>query len=290
MNAFRLPVTHLSRVIVASTHFKPEAHPVAERLSETLEALGINVTLDLEGTRPLMPDAVSTDLVIVVGGDGTLLGAARRLVGAQAPTLGVNMGKLGFLASVSVEAAMAYLRSDSAPNWDVQPRMMLELCLKPRTGTSLTRYALNDVTLSQGTKTRLLHLDMHIDRTFAAQYWADGVVIATPTGSTAYALSLGGPLLHPALRAFVVTPIAPHRLTNRAMVLDGSSAIDMTVKSSVPELALLIDGQESLPIQCGDRYTVRAAPSDFALIVPADRSYFETLRRKLEWGSVSKPL
>lgn len=290
MNAFRLPVTHLSRVIVTSTHFKPEAHPVAQRLSDALKTLGIEVKLDLEGTLSLMPDAVSADLVIVVGGDGTLLGAARRLVGARVPTLGVNVGKLGFLASVSAEAAMAYLTSDGSPNWDVQPRMMLELCLKRRTGASLTRYALNDVTLSQGIKTRLLNLDMHINHIFATQYWADGVVIATPTGSTAYALSLGGPLLHPTLRAFVVTPIAPHSLTNRPVVLDGSSAIDMIVKCRVPELALLIDGQESLPIQCGDRYTVRAAPSDFALIVPADRSYFETLRRKLEWGNGSQPL
>ena len=165
MNAFRLPVTHLSRVIVTSTHFKPEAHPVAQRLSDALKTLGIDVKLDLEGTLSLMPDAISVDLVIVVGGDGTLLGAARRLVGAEVPTLGVNVGKLGFLASVSAEAAMAYLTGDCAPNWDVQPRMMLELCLKRHTGASLTRYALNDVTLSQGIKTRLLNLDMHIRRT-----------------------------------------------------------------------------------------------------------------------------
>ena len=127
MNAFRLPATHLSRVIVTSTHFKPAAHPVAQRLSDTLEMLGIHVKLDLEGTLPLMPDAASADLVIVVGGDDTLLGAARRLVGAQVPTLGVNMGKLGFLASVNAEAAMGYLTGDCSPNWDVQPRQPLRV-------------------------------------------------------------------------------------------------------------------------------------------------------------------
>ena len=288
MNAFMLPVTHLSRVIVTSTHFKPEAHPIAERLSHALETLGVDITLDLEGTLPLTPCADSVDLVIVVGGDGTLLGAARRLVGAQVPTLSVNVGKLRFLASVSAEEAMAYLTGGCSPNWEVQPRMRLELCLKRRAEALQTHYALNDVTLSQGIKTRLLNLDLHIDHTFATQYWADGVVVATPTGSTAYSLSFGEPILHPTLRAFVVTPMAAHSLTNRPIVLHGASAIDIVVRRNAPELALLIDGQESIPIQGGDRYTVRAAPSDFALIVPTARPYFETLRCKLEWGNGSQ--
>jgi NAD+ kinase len=125
MNAFTLPATHLSRVIVTSTRFKPEAHPVAQCLSDTLDTLDVHVTLDLEETLPLMHYAASVDLVLVIGGDGTLLGAARRLVGTQVPTLGVNVGKLGFLASVSAEEAMAYLAGDCAPDWEVQPSQSL---------------------------------------------------------------------------------------------------------------------------------------------------------------------
>ena len=272
----------LQHVIVTSTRFKPKAHPLAEDIAERLKNLGVKVTLDLPGTLSLTEVAKDADLIIAVGGDGTLLSTARRLVGTLTPTVGVNLGKLGFLAEHSPAGVCAYLDGAAPDGWHFSPKMMLQVALN---GTEDYHYALNDVSIGQGVMNRLLELDVAVDAQHAIQYRADGVVISTPVGSTAYNLSLGGPIVSQGLRAFVITPIAPHALTtNRPILLEGSSKVTCTVKTHAEELALIIDFQERLELETGDCFTVSAAPTDFLLVSSGYQNYFDILRHKLAWG------
>jgi len=280
---FRLRAAELSTVLVTSTRYKPEAHPLARDTARRLEQLGAAVTLDLEGSlgRDSLPEGL--ELVIAVGGDGTMLNTARLLVGADVPVLGVNLGKLGFLAGHGADDITAWLEGSSAPNWRIVSRLMLQLIVE-RPGVPV-HYGLNDVMVSQGVMNRLINIDMAVDGIHATQYRADGVVISTPTGSTAYSLSLGGPILSQGLRALLITPIAPHALTNRPIVLDGFGELQFEVSSPAAELALIVDGQERIDIRQGDRFRVAPAPSDLQLVVSAAHDHFDVLRRKLGWGT-----
>ena len=275
---FERPAASLRRVAVVSTRFKPAAHPVAARLAEAFAAAGPEVVLDLAGDEPLRE--LGLELVVAVGGDGTMLSTARRLVGADTPVLGVNLGKLGFLAAFGAEEVERYASGGLAPDWPVSPKMMLEVRLQ---GDGSPRHALNDVLFAQGVITRLAHLRLSVDAQPASEYRADGLVVSTPVGSTAYSLSLGGPILSQDLRAMVVTPIAPHSLTNRPIVISGASVIGLELLSPVDDMALVLDGQERLDLRHGDAVEVRAAPEALQLIA-SERSAFEVLRLKLGWG------
>lgn len=275
---FERPAASLRRVAVVSTRFKPAAHPVAVRLADAFAAAGPEVVLDLAGDEPLRE--LGLELVVAVGGDGTMLSTARRLVGADTPVLGVNLGKLGFLAAFGAEEVERYASGGLAPDWPVSPKMMLEVRLQ---GDGSPRHALNDVLFAQGVITRLAHLRLSVDSQPASEYRADGLVVSTPVGSTAYSLSLGGPILSQDLRAMVVTPIAPHSLTNRPIVISGASVIGLELLSPVDDMALVLDGQERLDLRHGDAVEVRAAPEALQLIA-SDRSAFEVLRLKLGWG------
>lgn len=278
--AFTCAARDLRRVVVTSTHYKPQAHALVHETVASLRALGAEVIEDAAGTLALA-EVAEADLVISIGGDGTLLSTARRLVGTRTPTLGVNLGKLGFLAEHSVDDLRAYLAGEAVHGWRLNPKMMLAATLYDG---SLTCYALNEVTISQGVMTRLIHIDMDVNGAHASQYRGDGLVISTPVGSTSYSLSLGGPILSQGLRAFVVTPYAPHTLTNRPIVLEGSSEVGFRVLGPVGELALVVDSHERYDLHAGDRFTVCAAPTDFMLISSGKRSYFDILRTKLAWG------
>ena len=283
---FEVPVTGLRRVVVASTQHKPEAHPLASELAELMRQRGVEVELDLGGTADLVPLAQGADLVLSVGGDGTLLAVGRRLAGADVPVMGVNIGKLGFLAEFGADEALAYVRGDHAPSWPVLEKMMIAVRLVGRQ----TRYlALNDVMLSQGVMTRLVRVRMRVDGGYATEYRADGVVVSTPVGSTAYSLSLGGPILDHRMRALVVTPVAPHSLTNRPIVLPGHSSIGLEILTRSDEIAMVIDGQERVDLQVGDRIVLTSAQSGLCLLSTGRRSAFDVLRLKLGWGEGPLP-
>lgn len=278
--SFTLSARDLRRAIVTSSRFKPQAHALVRETAERLRAHGAEVLEDPGGTLTLARERA--DLVICIGGDGTLLSTARRLVGSSTPTLGVNLGKLGFLAEHSVADLRAYLAGETVQGWQLNPKMMLEATL--HTPQGVTCYALNEVTISQGVMTRLIDIDMDVNGAHASQYHADGLIVSTPVGSTSYSLSLGGPILSQGLRAFVVTPYAPHTLTNRPIVLEGSSQVGFRVSGAVDDLALVVDSHERYELRAGDRFTVCAAPTDFVLISSGKRSYFDILRTKLSWG------
>lgn len=279
---FTLSAEDLKRVVVTSSRYKPQAAALVARTAARLRGLGAEVVEDAAGSLGLADEGA--DLVISIGGDGTLLSTARRLVGSRTPTLGVNLGKLGFLAEHGVADLEAYLGGEDPHGWQLNPKMMLGATLDLPDGPR-TLYALNEVTISQGVMTRLIHIDMDVNGLHASQYRADGIVIASPVGSTSYSLSLGGPILSQGLRAFVVTPNAPHSFTNRPVVLEGSSQVGFRVSGPVDELALIVDSHEHYPLSAGDRFTVCAAPTDFMLISSNKRNYFDILRTKLAWGS-----
>jgi len=283
MKPFEANADQLSHVVVTSTRFKPEAQSLVADISSRLLALGVDVETDTYGELDLNQVAKEADLVISVGGDGTLLSTARRLVGTHVPVLGVNLGKLGFLAEHSPKEIMAFLSGAVPSGWRLNPKMMLQATVQG--DIPITRYALNEFALSQGVMTRLIGIDMEVDHQHAIQYRADGMVVSTPVGSTAYSLSLGGPILTQGLRAFVVTPIAPHALTNRPIVLDGRSQVSLELKTSVAEVALLVDGQERVELHTGDRIVVTAAPTDLILVSNGRRTSYDILRQKLGWGT-----
>lgn len=281
--AFPIPAASLGKIVITSTHYKPRAQELARRLVVSAERPGVEVITDLDGVAPLQSLAFDADLVIAVGGDGTLLGTARRLIGCSVPVVGVNLGKLGFLAEHRFEDVLAYLEGSEPDGWRLSPKMMLQLTLNGDTGND--QFALNDVIVSQGVMTRLIDIGMEVDGLHATEYRADGLVVSSPTGSTAYSLSLGGPILGQGLRAIVVTPIAPHSLTNRPIVLEGDSQVSFEVLSDIEELALVVDGQERLSLGKGDTFSIRAAPSDLLLVSPGRLTYFDVLRHKLGWGA-----
>jgi NAD+ kinase len=199
------PVEALQRVVVASSRYKPEAHQAARAIAEAFAQRVARVDLDLEGAHPVAEDDAPADLVVTVGGDGTLLATARLLNGRPGPVLGVNLGKLGFLAAFGAEEVLAYAEGREVAPWRSLATPLLDVSVRGEP----TLVALNDVTVSQGVMTRLIHFRLDVDGLPAATYRADGVVVSTPVGSTAYSLSLGGPILMPDVRAIVVTPVAP---------------------------------------------------------------------------------
>lgn len=285
-SSFSLPLSALKRVVIASTRHKPEAHPLAHEIADLLRARGTTVALDLEGRTDIKDLAAGADLLISVGGDGTILSLARRLAGEDVPVMGVNLGKLGFLAEFGADEALAYFRGEEAPAWPIHEKMMIKVRLPP----SEKRYlALNDVMLSQGVMTRLVRIRMRVDGAYATEYRADGVVVSTPVGSTAYSLSLGGPILDSRMRSMVVTPMAPHSLTNRPIALPGDVTIGLEVLTWTEEIAMVIDGQERVDLQVGDRILLSAASRGLCLLTTGKRSAFDVLRHKLGWGEGPLP-
>ena len=275
-------IEQLTKIVVSSSKYKPSAHDTARMLYDEIKKKNKNVLLDLDSKFDYHAKHSDTELIVAVGGDGTLLSLARRLVGVSIPTIGVNMGKLGFLAEHSPSDVLEYIHGKTS-KLTISPKMMLQVKIN---GNDKPYYALNDVLLAQGVMTKLINIHMHVDDRHATNYFADGVVISTPVGSTSYSLSLGGPILSQGLRSMVITPIAPHRLTDRPIVIEGKSKLKFGIESKreLDELALVMDGQDRVDLKSGDRFSVSAAATDFLLVSSPKKSYFDILRHKLAWG------
>lgn len=274
------PAAELGTVVVGASRHKPDAVPLAEGFARTLRGLGVETHLQVRPDDDGDFRGLQPDLIVSVGGDGTLLDVARRLGESGVPVLGVNVGKLGFLAGFSPSEFQSYLDGASTDDWRVEHEMMLQA----RINGGPPHVALNDVAVSQGVVTRLLEIDMWVGDEHAIAYRADGLVVSTPVGSTAYSLSLGGPILGRGLSAFVITPIAPHSLTNRPIVVGADVHVSFIVAGRIDELALLADGQERVDLQAGDRVSVEAAPGRIALVSSGRLGPYGILREKLGWG------
>jgi NAD+ kinase len=227
------------------------------------------------------------ELVIVVGGDGTLLDAGRDLAPAQVPILGVNQGRLGFMVDVAPESMHEHLAAIVRGQYESEERLLLSAIVE-RNGRrdGGTRLAVNDVVIRNQATIRMIEFETWLDREFISNHRADGVIVASPTGSTAYALSGGGPLLHPRLSAIALVPICPHTLSDRPIVVDGQSPIRIVIRGVDRAQAMVtFDGQTSETLEPGDVVEVRRAERCLRLIHPTGYSYFRILRDKLRWGS-----
>ena len=229
--------------------------------------------------------AKNCDVIAVLGGDGTMINAAHRIGPSSTPIAGINIGTLGFLTSCTDSELDLFAQSLLGQSYKVVPRILLETCITYADGSTESDFAVNEITLTRGQTGRLISLDAFIDGALLNHYHADGLIVATPTGSTAYSLAAGGPLLSPIAKAFVITPICPHSLTNRSMVLDDSSAVELVTTDESECLAFYsIDGRDVIELPCDARISITKANHQLHLLRLEDRSHFATLRKKLNWG------
>jgi NAD+ kinase len=267
----------------------PVAQAAAGELARWLGARGIQVLRD----DALTPDglerralAEKADLLVVLGGDGTLLSVAREVGSQTVPILGVNLGTLGFLAEFAPSEEREILERVLRGEYDTYPRMRLDV-RAVRAGQELFRsHALNDGVITRAHLSRMIHLEASADGVPVTTYYGDGLIVATPTGSTAYTLSAGGPILMPGARVFVLTPICPHALTQRPIVLPDSTRLAISVHPRDGAAHLTVDGQLGLSLEDGDRIEVSASPHPAHFVASPFRSHFEVLRTKLGWGGV----
>jgi NAD+ kinase len=230
----------------------------------------------------------TVDWVVVLGGDGTLLGAARRTGRYGAPILGVNLGGLGFLTGIPFENLYSAIELMIDGRLEVESRVMLETKVL-RNGQGVCQFQiLNDVVINKGTLARIIDLDVTINDEFLTTFRADGLIISTPTGSTAYNLSAGGPILYPTMENFILTPICPFTLTNRPIIIPDTSVIQIEMKNESEETVILtFDGQVGFDLYYGDRVTIRKSNKKIKLFRAPEQSYFKILRTKLMWGGVT---
>ena len=223
------------------------------------------------------------DLVVVLGGDGTLLAAARATAAVDAPLLGVNLGSLGFLTEVTVASLYPVLDGIAAGKTSIEHRSLIE-CRLMRGQDVLGPYLVfNDAVVNKTAQARLNNYDLYVNNLFVSSYRADGLIVATPTGSTAYSLSAGGPVLMPSVNAFIITPVAPHSLTHRPLVVPDSVEIDIRIKSDEEVAYLSLDGQPGVDLRDGDRVVCRKSAHQVELF-RTGTDFFELLRTKLKWG------
>jgi NAD+ kinase len=224
------------------------------------------------------------DWLIVLGGDGTLLSAARAMGPNQVPILAVNLGGLGFLTSVTLDELYPVMENVLADKPNLSERMMLQAEILHDGKTSDKQIALNDAVANKAALARMLDFDVHVDGHHVGRYRADGLIVATPTGSTAYSLAAGGPIIHPDLKAFVITPICPHMLTNRPLVVPDTARVELDFAVSHEPVYLTMDGQIGFQLDAKDRVIITKSSNKVQVVKPPTMTYYEILRSKLRWS------
>ena len=228
--------------------------------------------------------AARVDLMLVLGGDGTMIATGRMLGDNQIPVIGVNYGGLGYLAEFPIEEMFPALEAILAGQYKVQQRLMLRVELWRGDELVSENRVLNDVVINKSALARIIEMEAYLNDQFVNLFRADGLIVATPTGSTAYNLSAGGPIIFPSMNAMVITPICPFTLSNRPIVVPDDSVIEVRLITEKEEVALTLDGQVGFSLQAGDRILIRKSDTAFNLVQPPNRNYFEVLRNKLKWG------
>jgi len=283
----------IKKIGIVSKPKKAEIREIVPPLVEWLRERGIEVSIDKETgsilessekwlTRNELPGKV--DLLVVLGGDGTLLAAARSLYPREIPIFAVNLGDLGFLTVITRDELYPALEGVLAGNYRSERRVQIEGELVRADEILSTFRALNDVVLNKGAIARIQDFEVYADGEFISNYKSDGLIVSTPTGSTAYSLAAGGPVVSPSVEAFIITPICAHTLTNRPLVLRDSATIEIVVKSQREAAYLTVDGQVGITAHSEDIIRVRKSDFYVELIQPPQRNYYEILRQKLKWG------
>jgi NAD+ kinase len=283
----------IKKIGIVTKTTSPHAEQVMDQLVPWLVDRGISVRVQEEYgqlanssvtvvDRDLIPDGVN--MVMVLGGDGTLLSVARLLEKCDTPILGINLGSLGFLTELGIEELYATLEKVLGGQYKIEKRVRLEARLD-RGGEIIGRYqVLNDVVINKGALARIIDLEAFVDDCEVTIYKADGLIVSTPTGSTAYSLAAGGPIIEPTLDVIVVAPICPHTLTNRPLVVPGGSEVVLHLLSDSGKVYLTLDGQEGTKLMQGDKVYIRASEERVHLVRTGIRNFYEVLSTKLHWG------
>ncbi len=283
----------IKKIGIISKPKKTEIGELVAPLLDWLRKRDIEVFIDKETASTLpSPEKCLTrnemssaaDLLVVLGGDGTLLATARVLAGKPVPILAVNLGGLGFLTNVSREELFPTLETVLTGNFQTERRVQIEAEIVRADEAMASFLALNDVVLNKGAIARILDFEVYVDGKLVSTYKSDGLIVSTPTGSTAYSLAAGGPVVAPSVQAFIVTPICAHTLTNRPLVISDTARIEVVVKSQRESSYVTVDGQVGIAARSEDIVRMRKASSWVELVEPAEKNYFEILRQKLKWG------
>ena len=288
----------MKRIGIVTKQNKPEVISFTRHLAEWFSSKKVEVYVE-EEMRDLFHPSLSlpslhfigreefpehVEMVIVLGGDGTLLGVAHMVWSRGIPILGVNFGGLGFLTEVSLEEIYPVLESVLKGDYQTKPRDVIQASVV-RKGRTLAGFTvLNDAVINKGALARIIELEITIDDEYLTTFRSDGLIVSTPTGSTAYNLSAGGPIVYPSLHNLIITPICSHTLTNRPIVLPDDVTVRAILKSRQEEVTLTLDGQEGFPLEFEDVVEVRKAQGQIHLIQSPYRDYFKLLREKLKWG------
>ena len=271
----------------------PSATDILGRLIPWLRKQNYHIFLDA-GTAAIINETSSyekreisqqADLLIVLGGDGTLLSVARAAHPHNIPILAVNLGNLGFLAEISIDELYPTLENILAGKFEIENRMLLNACIW-RNGEKVEDHnVLNDVVINKGAVARVINLQVLVNGQYMTSYRADGLIIATPTGSTAYSLSAGGPIIHPSMHTLVLSPICPFTLTNRSILIPDQSIIQVKLAAEYDDVRVTLDGQEGYDMRAGDILKIKKTKTSLQLIRGPNKNYYQILRDKLHWGS-----
>jgi NAD+ kinase len=270
-------------IVVKQNH--EEALKTAHELTEWLEKRGIDPTGGpYSETRDEQSFDPSVDLVVVLGGDGTMISTARLVDDHEPLVLGINYGSLGYLTEFRIEEMFPAMEMMLAGEYEVDNRVMLEADHVRDGEIIASGRVLNDVVINKAALARIIEIEVHLNGLFVNSFRADGLIVATPTGSTAYNLSAGGPIIYPSMNAIVVTPICPFTLTNRPIVIPDRAEIELHLLHENEGVVLTLDGQTGYTMKDGDRIKICKSSTTFDLVRPANRNYFDVLRNKLKWG------
>ncbi len=288
----------MKRIGIIAKQNKPEAVTITGRLVEWLQPKGIEVYIEEGIGRSINPNLTSpflnavkkeeipshAEMIIVLGGDGTLLSVARLVGSHEVPILGVNLGGLGFLTEIRLEELYRVLERVIQGDFVTDERVVFHAAVIRR-GERLAEFiVLNDAVINKGALARIIDLETTINGEYLTTFKSDGLIISTPTGSTAYNLSAGGPIVYPSLHCIIITPICPHTLTNRPIMIPDDVEVRAILKSKQQEVILTLDGQQGFVLEFGDVVEVKKAEGKILLIKSPYRHYFEVLREKLKWG------
>jgi len=267
----------------------PDIKPLYERIKAEFEARGISVLLAERSAKvigeaglPFETMCERSDFLVSLGGDGTLLSLVRRSYGFHKPVLGINAGNLGFLADITIDDVDNFLEQLFAGVYRIDERMMIEGCIKTKEGNEKKFFAFNDVVITRPVISKMAKINASIDGDRFNTYRGDGLIVSTPTGSTAYNLAVGGPMVYPLTKAFILTPISAHSLTQRPLVVPA----EMTIELDSPDekVIAMIDGQDDYVMHEGDVLIIKGAVEGAKLLHRKERNYFSVLREKLKWG------
>ena len=264
-----------------------EANKTAAELSTWLKSRSISQTGEPISSGDISSEnalSLNADLIVVLGGDGTMISTARLIGDTDVLVLGINYGSLGYLTDFRIEEMFPALEAIIAGRYEIDRRVMLDVEHWRASQKLVTGRVLNDVVINKSALARIIDIDVRLNDLFVNTFRADGLIVSTPTGSTAYNLSAGGPLIYPSMNAVVLTPICPFTLTNRPIVVPDSAQIELMLENENEGVVLSLDGQTGYPMKAHDRVVIRKSGTTFNLVQPANRNYFDVLRDKLKWG------